>query len=213
MNALLSIILSVAAIVMGVILTFIVIRKRCTTIKKPHSRKQTAFTIATVAIAAASLATGTVNTAITGSIIFDATTKGATTKQISSLTANELKSYSKNSIAVSHTTFKSQPGDIIILTKYGCPDCAAIKDDLFAYIKKNDIKNVTFVDSQSTYGEKLVKHLSVQKIPCAIYVRHNALSNGADMNWTAIYASNEEGKTIFNENAFAHIVNLQKAEK
>lgn len=213
MNALLSIILAVATIVVGVILAFIVIRKRCTTTNKPHRGKQTTFTIAATAIAAASLAIGVINTAITGSIIFDATTKGATAKQISSLTANELKSYSKDSITVSKTTVEAKPGDIIILTKYGCPDCAAIQDDLFSYIEKNDVKSVTFVSSQSAYGKKLVEHLSVQKVPCAIYVRHNALSNGADMNWTAIYASNEEGRTIFNENAFAHIVNLQKAEK
>lgn len=206
MNALLNIILSVATIVVGVILTFIAT-------SESHSRKQTAFTIATTIIAATCLTIGIFNTAITGSIIFDATKKGATTKQISSFTANELKSYSKDSITVSKNVSKAKPGDIIILTKYGCPDCAAIKDDLFSYINKNDVKNVTFVSSQSAYGEKLVKHLSVQKVPCAIYVRHNALSNSADMNWTAIYASNEDGATIFNKNAFAHIVSLQKARK
>ena len=103
-------------------------------------------------------------------------------------------------------------GKIIIYFKYGCPDCSAIHDSLFEYIKQYGVKDIYFVSSRSDKGKKLIKQYPVDEVPAGVYVR-NKKSNISDMYVEILYIKyqTETGKdaTEFNKDGFYHLLNCQ----
>ena len=103
-------------------------------------------------------------------------------------------------------------GSIIILYKYGCPDCSDIYDDLNKAIKDNNTK-VYFITSGSPEGQKFVQDGNITNVPTAIYVRNEPLANGATFNSVQLYSLDVHDKPYFNEQAFNRLVLLQEKQR
>ena len=102
-------------------------------------------------------------------------------------------------------------GSIVILYKFGCPDCEAIYPDLQKKLQGKD--NVYFVPSGSDLGQKLVKKGKIQEVPTGVYIRKKAIANGATQNNIVLYAIDKKGNPILNEKALDRLFLLQKQGK
>lgn len=141
--------------------------------------------------------------------VFIAQSKGATWQNFETMSSSEIVKHSEKSPVV-ETINKANPGDIIILTRYGCKDCQEVIPDVNLYIREHGVQNVHFISSQSDYGKQLVEKLSITQVPCAVYVRHAPASEKVTMNKMTLYSTVHDGGTAFNENGFTHLVQLQR---
>lgn len=113
---------------------------------------------------------------------------------------------------VSQTLPNDRNGDIVILYKYDCPDCEAIYDQLNDAIKDTGAKDVHFIASSSETGRELIKDGDIQTVPTGIYLRHEALSNGAAITHIPLAASNGN-ETVLDIAALKRLVLLQSNGK
>lgn len=113
---------------------------------------------------------------------------------------------------VSQTLPKERNGAIVILYRYGCPDCEAIYDDLHEAIDELDLKDVYYVASSSEYGQKLVEEGDIRYVPTGVYLRHEALANGASI--THIQLASEDGnETVLDNAALKRLALLQEKQR
>lgn len=103
-------------------------------------------------------------------------------------------------------------GAIVILYKYGCPDCEAIYDELNDFLTDADIDNVYFVASSSESGETLIEEGQITSVPSAIYIRHEALSNGSTINWVSITTTDSDSNVSFDSTVLEYLIRLQLNE-
>jgi uncharacterized protein (UPF0333 family) len=113
---------------------------------------------------------------------------------------------------VSQTLPNERNGAIVILYKYNCADCEAIYDQLNDAIKDVDAKNVYFVASSSETGQDLIEEGDIQTAPTGIYLRHEALNNGAAITHIPLTTSNGN-ETVLDVAALKRLVLLQSNEK
>lgn len=113
---------------------------------------------------------------------------------------------------ISQTLPSERNGAIVILYKYNCADCEAIYDQLNDAIKDVDAKNVYFVASSSETGQDLIEEGDIQTAPTGIYLRHEALNNGAAITHIPLAASNGN-ETVLDVAALKRLVLLQSNEK
>lgn len=113
---------------------------------------------------------------------------------------------------VSQTLPSERNGAIVILYKYNCADCEAIYDQLNDAIKDVDAKNVYFVASSSETGQELIEEGNIQTAPTGIYLRHEALNNGAAITHIPLATSNGN-ETVLDVAALKRLVLLQSNEK
>lgn len=113
---------------------------------------------------------------------------------------------------VSQTLPSERNGAIVILYKYNCTDCEAIYDQLNDAIKDVDAKNVYFVASSSETGQDLIEEGDIQTAPTGIYLRHEALNNGAAITHIPLATSNDN-ETVLDVAALKRLVLLQSNEK
>lgn len=106
----------------------------------------------------------------------------------------------------------NRKGCIVILYKYGCPDCEAIYDELTKYIAINKA-SVYFIPSGSPEGKKLVETGKITNVPTAIYIRNEALANGATINSAQLYSLDAHDKPYFNNAALQRLLLLQEKQK
>lgn len=102
-------------------------------------------------------------------------------------------------------------GAIVILYKFGCPDCEAIYPALKEKLQGND--NIYFVPSDSELGKKLIQDGHVQQVPTGVYIRKQPLANGATQNNIVLYTADKNGKSVLNEKALDHLMLLQEQGK
>ena len=62
-------------------------------------------------------------------------------------------------------------GSIIVYYRFNCPACHVIWDDLSSIKREN--KNVYFISSRSTQGQKIIKEYPVESVPSAVYIYQN----------------------------------------
>lgn len=117
-----------------------------------------------------------------------------------------------NETPVSQTLPKERNGAIVILYRYGCPDCEAIYDDLRESIDELDLKDVYYVASSSEYGQELVKEGDIRYVPTGVYLRHEALANGASITHIAL-ASENGNETVLDEAALKRLALLQEKQR
>lgn len=113
---------------------------------------------------------------------------------------------------VSQTLSSERNGDIVILYKYDCPDCEAIYKQLNDAIKDTGAKDVHFIASSSETGRELIEEGDIPTAPTGIYLRHEALDNGAAMTHIPLAASNGN-ETVLDTAALKRLVLLQSNGK
>ena len=113
---------------------------------------------------------------------------------------------------VSQTLPSDRNGDIVILYKYNCPDCEAIYGQLDDAIRDTDAKDVHFVASSSETGRELIEEGDIPTVPTGIYLRHEALDNGAAITHIPLAASNGN-ETVLDTAALRRLVLLQSNGK
>lgn len=102
-----------------------------------------------------------------------------------------------------------EKGQLIVIVKYGCKDCSAVKKDMLEYIKDQNIKDIYFVSNESNIGKELIAKANISQLPTLVYVRNNSIAKDIDLNHTIVYTINNEGKTVFDEPAFSRMLNRQ----
>lgn len=117
-----------------------------------------------------------------------------------------------NETPVSQTLPTERNGAIVILYRYGCPDCEAIYDDLHDAIDKLDLKDVYYVASSSEYGQKLVEEGDIRYVPTGVYLRHEALANGASITHIPL-ASEDGNETVLDQAALKRLALLQEKQR
>ena len=113
---------------------------------------------------------------------------------------------------VSQTLPSDRNGDIVILYKYDCPDCEAVYGQLDDAIRNTDAKDVHFIASSSETGRELIEEGNIQTVPTGIYLRHEALNNGAAMTHIPLAISNGN-ETVLDTAALKRLVLLQSNGK
>lgn len=117
-----------------------------------------------------------------------------------------------NETPVNQTLPEERNGAIVILYRYGCPDCEAIYDDLQEAIDELGLKNVYYVASSSEYGQELVEEGDIRYVPTGVYLRHESLANGASITHIAL-ASENGNETVLDNAALKRLALLQEKQR
>lgn len=133
---------------------------------------------------------------------------GMTTENWKNSTVSEIIESNKLS-HVNQTLPDDAGGSIVIVYKYGCPDCEAIYYELLDIIEENELINVYFVASNSEDGQYLVENAYIKYVPSGVYVRNEPLSNGTYLINYLLYEIDEDGNAFFNTAAFYRLIDLQ----
>lgn len=104
---------------------------------------------------------------------------------------------------------KIEKGQLIVVVKYGCKDCSAVKKDMLKYIKDQNIKDIYFVSNESTIGKEIIAKANISQLPTLVYVRNNSIAKDIDLNHAIVYTIDDKGKTVFDEPAFSRMLNRQ----
>lgn len=142
--------------------------------------------------------------------IVSANNKGLQYIKWEGMTLEQINKTAKLTPAASKTP-DDLSGAIVILYKFGCPDCEGIYPELKKKLEGKD--NVYFVPSGSELGQKLVKNGNIVEVPTGVYIRKKALANGATQNNIVLYTVDKNEKPILNEKAINRLLLLQKQGK
>lgn len=104
---------------------------------------------------------------------------------------------------------KIEKGQLIVIVKYGCKDCSAVKETMLKYIKDQNIKDIYFVSNESKIAKELITKANISQLPTLVYVRNNSIAKDIDLNHTIVYTIDDKGKTVFDEPAFSRMLNRQ----
>ena len=136
-----------------------------------------------------------------------ANTKGLQYVKWQNMTLKQISETADRTPAASKTP-DNLSGAIIILYKFGCPDCEGIYPELKTELQGKN--NVYFVPSGSKLGQKLIKTSGILEVPTGVYIRQKPLANGAAQNNMILYTVNKDGKPVLNKNALEHLLWLQE---
>lgn len=117
-----------------------------------------------------------------------------------------------NETPVSQTLPEERNGAIVILYRYGCTDCEAIYDDLREAIDELNLKDVYYMASSSEYGQELVEEGDIRYVPTGVYLRHEALANGASVTHIPL-ASEDGNETVLDAAALKRLALLQEKQR
>lgn len=174
--------------------------------KHPDSRKLSKLLVV--------LRIATVLSIILLSIVFaniaTATTKGLQYINWDNMTLKQITETANRTPTASKTP-NNLSGAVIILYKFGCPDCEGIYPELKTELQGRN--NIYFVPSGSKLGQKLIKTSGILEVPTGVYIRKKPLANGAAQNNMILYTVNKDGKPVLNKNALEHLLWLQKKGK
>jgi hypothetical protein len=139
-----------------------------------------------------------------------ANTKGLQYVNWNNMTLKQITETASRTPAASKTP-DNLSGAIVILYKFGCPDCEGIYPELKTELQGRN--NVYFVPSGSKLGKKLIKTSGILEVPTGVYIRRKPLANGAAQNNMILYTVNKNGKPVLNKNALEHLLWLQEKGK
>lgn len=160
--------------------------------------------------------------AFIGTSLYTATAKGMSYIKWHNLTLEQIdktasKTPTTSRIPVNRPDLCNIPCAIIILYKFGCPDCESIYPSLRAKLLQNKLlqnhARVYFVPSGSAFGKKLIKDGHIRQVPTGVYIRHTPLANGAKQNNFILCTIDKNGKTVLNQQALDNLFLLQKQER
>lgn len=117
-----------------------------------------------------------------------------------------------NETPVNQTLPEERNGAIVVLYRYGCPDCEAIYNGLRNAIDELGLKDVYYVASSSEYGQKLVEEGDIRYVPAGVYLRYEALANGAAITHISL-ASENGNETVLDEAALKRLALLQEKQR
>lgn len=136
-------------------------------------------------------------------------TKGATLKE-----ANNTR-ISDGILQLKHTPSEydgdAQPGDILVLRKYGCQDCLDIYDDLEKYAEKHDLK-IKYVSTTSKIGRDIIKNNNIEDVPSIVYVLQKDNGKNNIMH-AVIFKSTKEGKAKLDTEILKIFVSAKKGKR
>lgn len=104
-----------------------------------------------------------------------------------------------------------QPGDILVLRKYGCQDCLDIYDDLEKYAEKHDIK-IKYVSTTSKIGRDIIKNNNIEDVPSIVYVLQKDNGKNNIMH-AVIFKSTKEGKAKLDTEILKIFVSAKKGKR
>lgn len=104
-----------------------------------------------------------------------------------------------------------EPGDILILRKYGCQDCLDIYDDLEKYAEKHDLK-IKYVSTTSKIGRDIIKNNNIEDVPSIVYVLQKDNGKNNIMH-AVIFKSTKEGKARLDTEILEIFVSAKKGKK
>ena len=99
-------------------------------------------------------------------------------------------------------------GDVVVLYKFGCPDCEGIYDSANNLFLNNDI-HIKWVSSETPNGQELCEKYNITWTPTGIYFRQHPLGNGANIIQEQLdTVVNKE--TVLNEQNAQTLINAYK---
>ncbi|WP_314021373.1 hypothetical protein [Mogibacterium diversum] len=104
-----------------------------------------------------------------------------------------------------------EPGDILVLRKYGCQDCLDIYDDLEKYAEKHDLK-IKYVSTTSKIGRDIIKNNNIEDVPSIIYVLQKDNGKNNIMH-AVIFKSTKDGKAKLNTEILEIFVSAKKEKR
>lgn len=104
-----------------------------------------------------------------------------------------------------------EPGDILVLRKYGCQDCLDIYDDLEKYAEKHDLK-IKYVSTTSKIGRDIIKNNNIEDVPSIIYVLQKDNGKNNIMH-AVIFKSTKEGKAKLDTEILEIFVSAKKGKR
>ena len=104
-----------------------------------------------------------------------------------------------------------EPGDILVLRKYGCQDCLDIYDDLKKYAEKHDLK-IKYVSTTSKIGRDIIKNNNIEDVPSIVYVLQKDNGKNNIMH-AVIFKSTKEGKAKLDTEILEIFVSAKKGKR
>ena len=105
-----------------------------------------------------------------------------------------------------------EPGDILVLRKYGCQDCLDIYDDLEKYAEKHDLK-IKYVSTTSKIGRDIIKNNNnIEDVPSIVYVLQKDNGKNNIMH-AVIFKSTKEGKARLDTEILEIFVSAKKGKR
>lgn len=104
-----------------------------------------------------------------------------------------------------------EPGDILVLRKYGCQDCLDIYDDLEKYAEKHDLK-IKYVSTTSKIGRDIIKNNNIEDVPSIVYVLQKDNGKNNIMH-AVIFKSTKEGKAKLDTEILEIFVSAKKGKR
>lgn len=104
-----------------------------------------------------------------------------------------------------------EPGDILVLRKYGCQDCLDIYDDLEKYAEKHDLK-IKYVSTTSKIGRDIIKNNNIENVPSIVYVLQKDNGKNNIMH-AVIFKSTKEGKARLDTEILEIFVSAKKGKR
>lgn len=103
------------------------------------------------------------------------------------------------------------PGDILVLRKYGCQDCLDIYGDLEKYAEKHDLK-IKYVSTTSKIGRDIIKNNNIEDVPSIVYVLQKDNGKNNIMH-AVIFKSTKEGKARLDTEILEIFVSAKKGKR
>lgn len=102
-------------------------------------------------------------------------------------------------------------GDIVVLYKFGCPDCEAIYTSANQAFTDENI-HIKWVSAETSVGRQLCDKYNITWVPTGVYFRHTPLGNGADIVQEQIDTVQNK-QTILNQKNVETLINAYKSQE
>lgn len=97
-------------------------------------------------------------------------------------------------------------GSIIILYKFGCPDCEAVYEDLSEMLKDRDVYWIASTDDDY---KNLVETFNIEEVPTGLYMRQNDLNSSVQATKYILYITDRNGNSIIDTESVERLMYLQ----
>ncbi len=123
--------------------------------------------------------------------------------------------YTDNGYTESDNIPSDLSGKLVIFYRYGCPDCAAIHNDLIKYLSDNNIDDIYFISSRSNTGQKLLYPYSdkerclISQVPSIAYYYNNSPEPGKIASVETLFELQNKN-IILKTRTLEHYIQLRK---
>lgn len=187
MNYLLSLVLAAMAFAVGAALLVLLSVKKEKTVSPAVSRLRTA--------AAAIMAAGAAFGLILACVGVVAKSHGAENSAFTKSSWVEMARMNKASHAVEK---EKRPGtcQLFAYVRYGCPDCAAVSEELDAAIQESGLDFAGWYSTRTDIGQELLAEYPVDMVPMLVWLDADGWAETCDPA-----LKTDDGSVVFNETA------------